>query len=89
VPLGAAAAARALELARDWVRAGVPVELEVSGRLLKAALRRADKDGLACVAILGDDELAAGVVALRDLARGEQERVALAGVPAWWQGRQA
>jgi len=89
VPLGAAAAARALELARDWVRAGVPVELEVSGRSLKAALRRADKDGLACVAILGDDELAANVVALRDLARGEQEHVALAGVPAWWQGRQA
>jgi histidyl-tRNA synthetase len=87
VPLGAAAAARALELARDWVRAGVPVEVEVSGRSLKAALRRADKDGLAAVAILGDEELAARAVALRDLSRGEQQRIPTADVPAWWLGR--
>jgi len=89
VPLGAAAAARALEVARDWVRAGVPVEIEVSGRSLKAALRRADKDGLAVVAILGDDELQADVVALRDLARSEQERMPPGDVPAWWRRRQA
>jgi histidyl-tRNA synthetase len=89
VPLGAAAVAQALELARGWVRAGVPVEIEVSGRSLKAALRRADKDGLPAVAILGDDELQAGVVALRDLARGEQERVPPGEVPAWWRRRQA
>jgi histidyl-tRNA synthetase len=88
VPLGATAAARALELARDWVRAGVPVELEVSGRSLKAALRRADKDGLPVVAILGDDELQADAVALRDLARGEQRQIPCAEVPAWWLGRQ-
>ena len=87
VPLGAAAAARALELARDWVRAGVPVEVEVSGRSLKAALRRADKDGLPVVAILGDDELRAGVVALRDLSRADQEQVPTAEVPAWWRRR--
>ena len=89
VPLGAAAAARALDLARDWVRAGVPVEVEVSGRSLKAALRRADKDGLPAVAILGDDELQAGVVALRDLAHGEQERMPPSEVPAWWRRRQS
>jgi histidyl-tRNA synthetase len=89
VPLGAAAAARALDLARDWVRAGVPVEVEVSGRSLKAALRRADKDGLPAVAILGDDELQAGVVALRDLAHGEQERMPPSDVPAWWRRRQS
>jgi histidyl-tRNA synthetase len=88
VPLGTAAGARALELARSWVRAGVPVELEVNGRSLKAALRRADKDGLAVVAILGDDELQAGVVALRDLARSEQERLPAGEVPAWWRRRQ-
>lgn len=89
VPLGTAAAARALELARDWVRAGVPIEVEVSGRSLKAALRRADKDGLPVVAILGDDELRGGVVVLRDLSRAAQEQVPTAEVPAWWRRRQA
>ncbi|MEW6338626.1 MAG: histidine--tRNA ligase [Acidobacteriota bacterium] len=85
VPLGESARDRCLVVAREWVRAGVPVEVEVSGRTLRAALKRADKDGLAAVAILGDDELAAGVVALRDLARGLQETLPPDAVPRWWR----
>ncbi|MGE5235307.1 MAG: histidine--tRNA ligase [Acidobacteriota bacterium] len=86
VPLGEAAQERALELAREWGRAGVPVEIEVAGRSLKAAMKRADRDGFRAAAILGDDELAEGVVALRDLTLGRQEKVPAAGVVAWWRG---
>jgi histidyl-tRNA synthetase len=85
VPLGDGARERCLVLARDWLRAGVPVEVEVSGRTLRAALKRADRDALPAVAILGDDELAAGVVAVRDLGRGLQETLPPPAVPAWWR----
>lgn len=85
VPLGEAAYRAALALARDWVRAGVHLELELAGRSLKAALRRADRDGFRGVAILGEEELAGGVVSLRDLRRGDQHRLAAADVPAFWR----
>lgn len=87
VPLGGAAQADALRLARDWTRAGVVMEVELTGRSLKAALKRADKEGFAAVAILGDDELAAGTVAIRDLATSSQEVMSPAAVPGWWTGR--
>ncbi|MCX7894568.1 MAG: histidine--tRNA ligase [Thermoanaerobaculum sp.] len=74
VPLGGASAA-ALELARKLVRQGVPVDVEVGGRSLKAALKRADKLRRRWVAILGEEELAQGVVSLRDLTEGVQRLV--------------
>ncbi len=85
VPLGEAAQAAVLELARGWVREGVPVEVEIAGRSLKAALKRADRDGFRVVAMLGDDELAAGTVTVRDLAAASQTSVPFAAVPAFWR----
>jgi histidyl-tRNA synthetase len=86
VPLGEAAREQALGLARAWVREGVPVEVEVSGRSLKAALKRADREGFRAVAMVGDDELAAGSVSVRDLAAGSQTSVPAAALPRWWRG---
>jgi len=77
VPLGAPAQVATLRLARQLSRAGVGVELEVAGRSLKAALKRADKLGRRFVVILGEEELAQGAVALRDLRSGEQRLVSL------------
>ena len=85
VPLGAAAESRALELARGWVRAGVPVEIEITGRSLKAALKKADRDGFRAVAMLGNDELQARTVTVRDLASGAQAAVPFGDLPAWWR----
>lgn len=87
VPLGETPSAHALAHARAWVRAGVALELEVTGRSLRASLKRAAKEGFAAVAILGDEELAAGEVTVRELAAGEQRRVALAALPAFWHAR--
>ena len=85
VPIGAAAQERALELARAWVRDGVAVEVEITGRSLKAALRRADRDGVRIVAMLGDDELAGGTVTVRDLALASQTALPLAALPGFWR----
>lgn len=87
VPLGETAAAHALAHARAWVRAGVELELEVTGRSLRASLKRAAKEGFAAVAILGEEELAAGEVTVREMASGDQTRVALAVLPALWHAR--
>jgi histidyl-tRNA synthetase len=85
VPLGAQAQAATLQLARELTRAGVGVEVEVAGRSLKAALKRADKAGRRFVAILGEEELARGAVALRDLASGEQRLCGLEELPGMLQ----
>lgn len=87
VPLGGAAQTQALRLAREWTRAGVTLEVELTGRSLKAALKRADKEGFGVVAILGEDELAAGTVAVRDLAASTQCVMAPAALPQWWVSR--
>jgi histidyl-tRNA synthetase len=85
VPIGDAAQERVVGLARDWVREGVPVEIEVSGRSLKAALKRADREGFRVVAMLGDDELRAGLVSVRDLVAGSQSTLQFAALPPWWR----
>jgi histidyl-tRNA synthetase len=68
-----AAARRLVEQLRD---AGVPAERSYEDRPLKAQLKMADHAGAAFAAIVGERELAAGVVTLRRLADGEQETVA-------------
>jgi histidyl-tRNA synthetase len=52
--------------------------MEYEGRSLKSQMKRADRLGAALTLILGDDELAAGEVAVKDMKTGEQTRVARA-----------
>lgn len=75
-PLGDAAEAEALKLAHTLRKAGHTVDLGFSGNLKKRMVR-ANKINAAKVIILGDDELAKGVAAVRDLDSGEQAEVAL------------
>jgi histidyl-tRNA synthetase len=76
VPLGEAAERKALVLARDLRRRGVPVELDYKGNM-KRRLQRANKVNARAAVILGDNELAKGVAALKDLDKGEQKEVPL------------
>jgi histidyl-tRNA synthetase len=73
VPLGEAASARALELARDWWAAGCSVQVETRGGGLKKALQTANRTGVKLALILGDGELEQGVVAAKHLETGVQE----------------
>ncbi len=67
-PLGAAAEAEAMHLAHRWRREGVRVEMTSGGKSLKSQMRLADKSGAAYVLILGEDELAARALTVRDMA---------------------
>lgn len=67
-PLGSAAEAEAMHLAHRWRRAGVRVEMTSGGKSLKSQMRLADKVGAPYVLILGEDELAARALTVRDMA---------------------
>ncbi len=75
-PLGPAAEAKALGLARVLRRQGIAVEQDYRGNM-KRRMQRANKLNARAVLIIGDDELAKGVAQLKDLDSGEQREVAL------------
>lgn len=80
VPIGEAAEAEALLLARDLRRAGHLVELAFKGRPGQR-LKRADRLGARIALSLGEDELARGTVRLRELDTGAEREVARVDLP--------
>jgi histidyl-tRNA synthetase len=75
-PLGPAAEAKALAIARQLRRAGIAVEQDYRGNM-KRRMQRANRLNARAAIILGDDELAKGVAQVKDLDSGEQREVAL------------
>jgi histidyl-tRNA synthetase len=75
------AALVALKLARAARSAGVQVIVGAAGRSLKAQMRHADARGAAFAAIIGADELAAGVATLRNLTDHSERRLPLESIP--------
>ena len=66
----------ALALSQKLRTAGLNVETQLEPRKLARQLQYADRAGIRFVVIRGDDEAARGVVAVKDLRRGEQFEVA-------------
>jgi histidyl-tRNA synthetase len=79
VPMGEAAEAAALAVLQDLRRGGVRAEMAYRGNF-KRRLERANRIGARAVVILGEDEIARGVAAVKDLATGTQTEVALTDV---------
>jgi histidyl-tRNA synthetase len=71
-----AALDHALALSQRLRAAGLNVETQLEPRKLARQLQYADRAGIRYVVIRGEDEAARGMVALRDLRRGEQCEVA-------------
>jgi histidyl-tRNA synthetase len=76
VPIGAEAERHALILANQIRQAGLPADLGYSGNMGKR-MKRANKLNARVAIILGENELAKSVAALRDLDSGEQREVPL------------
>ena len=81
--LGQKAKITALKLLADLRSAGLGATCAFGDRSLKAQLRTANKSGAAFALILGEEEVRAGQVVVRDMAKGEQRAVALEEVVAW------
>jgi histidyl-tRNA synthetase len=73
-PIGAASEKHCAMLARDLRAAGLAVELGLEGKL-KRSLELANKMGARFVLMIGENEMAAGKYALKDMKSGEQETV--------------
>jgi histidyl-tRNA synthetase len=78
--LGEAATKAGFAMLTRLQRQGILVEMEYTGKSLKAQLRRADKLKTRRVLILGEDELARGVAQLRLMDESLQEEVSLDGL---------
>jgi histidyl-tRNA synthetase len=81
--LGEAARIPAIKLVGQLREAGIGTLLAFGGRSLKSQLKGADKAGMAYTIILGDEELAKGVVVVRDMSNSGQTPVAAGQVVAW------
>jgi histidyl-tRNA synthetase len=75
IAMGDAAAGKAIVLARAMRQRGLRVEMLSPERKLKALLGRADKLGARFAVIIGDNEIAKGVVVVRDLRASTQREV--------------
>jgi histidyl-tRNA synthetase len=68
-------------LLRRLRQAGVAATADYLHRSVKAQMKDADRIGAAWVAILGEDEFAAGEATVRNMTTGEQTRVPLTELP--------
>ncbi len=75
IAMGEAAALKAIGLARTMRESGLSVEMFSPERKLKALLSRANKIGARFAVIIGENEIAKGVVVLRDLSASTQREV--------------
>lgn len=73
--IGTAARGVAVKLLAELRGRGIASETDFTGRSLKAQMKLADKFGSKLVLIIGEDEVAQGVVTLRDMLSKEQRHV--------------
>ncbi|KQX21715.1 MULTISPECIES: histidine--tRNA ligase [unclassified Sphingomonas] len=85
VPMGEGAQAFAARVLADLRRAGIAADMAYKGNM-KRRMQKADASGARFAAIIGDDEVARGEVALKNLAEQSQAPVAIDGLVAAIRG---
>ena len=83
VPLGEVAAARMPVIINSLRRAGISADMAFGGKGMKGAMKAANRSGAAYALVLGEAELADGVVAVKDLAAHEQTEVPAGQLGEW------
>ncbi|MFC5824476.1 histidine--tRNA ligase [Nonomuraea insulae] len=87
VPLGDDARRRMFLLVDELREAGLSADMAFGGKGLKGAMKGADRSGAAYALILGERDLAAEAVQVKDLATAEQAEVPLAQVVKFLKGK--
>ena len=82
VPLGDAAKARMVRIAHDLRTAGVRVDMVYGDRGIKGSMKAADRSGARLALVLGDQDLEAGTIGVKNLSTGDQISVPLEEVVA-------
>ena len=79
--LGDTARNEAMKITAKLRRQGIGVISATSAKSLKAQMRQANNLNISRAIIIGDDEMAAGTVILRDMVTSQQETVKIAELP--------
>ncbi|MFC0863913.1 histidine--tRNA ligase [Sphaerimonospora cavernae] len=87
VPLGEEARRRIFPLVAALRRAGLAVDMAFGGRGVKGAMKAADRSGARYAVILGDRDIEAGAVQVKDLTTADQTAVPLTEVVDVLKGR--
>ena len=77
IPMGETAKSLALKTAADLRSSGLKVELAFGDRTLKAAMKAADKSGARYSLIIGEEEIATGLVEVKEMSSGRTNSVRL------------
>ena len=77
IPMGVAAKSAALKYAAELRAGGFKVELAFGDRALKTAMKIADKSGARYSLVIGDEEMASGVVEVKEMSSGSANSVRL------------
>jgi histidyl-tRNA synthetase len=75
VALGEGAEAESLTLATALRSRGIRTDRTFGGGSMKSQMKRADRSGARYVLVLGEDEIAKGVISLRDMTESKQEEI--------------
>ncbi|MGW6382154.1 histidine--tRNA ligase [Peribacillus butanolivorans] len=62
----------ALGVAKEYRQKGYKVEVELSGKKISKALDRANNEGIQAVIIIGENEVNANIIKIKDLKTGEE-----------------
>ena len=77
IPMGLTAKSAALKYAADLRTAGFKVELAFGDRALKTAMKTAEKSGARYSLVIGDEEMASGIVEVKEMSSGTVNSVRL------------
>jgi len=77
IPMGQSAKSAALKCAAELRAGGFKVELAFGDRALKTAMKIADKSGARYSLVIGDEEMASGVVEVKEMSSGTANSVRL------------
>lgn len=77
VTLGEEARKKGFELLDKLRRGGVSCDMDYENKSLKGQMRRANDLGAGWTAIIGDDEIKKGMIALKDMQAGSQAEISL------------
>jgi histidyl-tRNA synthetase len=77
IPMGEVAKSAALKHAAELRAVGFRVELAFGDRALKTAMKSADKSGARFSLVIGDEEMASGVVEVKEMSSGSANSVRL------------
>jgi histidyl-tRNA synthetase len=87
VPLGDEARQRLFAIVTELRRLGVSADFAYGNKGIKGAMKSADRSGARYALVLGERDIAEGVVQVKNLATGEQESASLSEIVSTLQGK--